>query len=90
MPESIWGEYSSPLAAVLPITQTSMRLDLPAGRYLADFPVVLVTVSGAPTEVTIASPKEFVAGYGEVHNHVQLTFPSALVGKTLHLLVLGR
>lgn len=89
MAESIWGQHQTPLASIIPITQQDIRLDFPSGRYLADEPKVLVTVSGGPTEVTVTAPKEFVTGYGEVHNHVHLSFPASLVGKRAYIWVMG-
>ena len=89
MADSPWGEMQSPLALILPISATSLRLDFPSGRYLADEPKVLLVVSGGRTEVTISSPKENVAGYGEVHNHIVLDFPADLVGLRAHVWVMG-
>lgn len=90
MADSPWGEHQNPLAIIIPITSTFIRLDFPAGRYLADEPVVMVTVSGARTEVTITSPKEAVAGLGEIHTHIGLAFPADLVGERAHVWVMGR
>jgi hypothetical protein len=75
-----WAPFVRPLAANIAISAEEIRLDFPAGRYTVDEPVVLVTVSGGPTEVTWTSPAEEVGGLGEVHTHVVLTFPAELVG----------
>lgn len=85
-----WAPYQRPLAVTLPITTSDpIRVNFPADRYLVDFPLVFVTVNGGPTEVTIASSKEEVTGYGEMHTHVMLTFPVVLVGKTASVWVMG-
>lgn len=84
-----WAPFVRPLVANIAITQEAVRLNFPLGRYLVAAPVTLVTVSGAPTEVTITSPAEAVAGLGEVHTHVVLTFPAALVGKRANVWVAG-
>lgn len=85
-----WTPYQRPLAVTIPITSASeIRLDFPADRYLVAMPVTLVTVNGGPTEVTITSPMEAVAGYGEMHTHILVTFPASLVGKTANIWVMG-
>ena len=77
---SDWAPFVRPLATTIAISAEEIRLDFPAGRYTVDEPVVLVTVSGGPTEVTVSSPAEEVGGLGEVHTHVVLTFPPELIG----------
>lgn len=84
-----WAPFTRPLAVNVAITSTSIRLDFPVGRYLVDEPVVQVTISGAPTEVTISSPAEEVAGLGEVHTHVLLGFQAGAVGRRAHVWVAG-
>lgn len=84
-----WAPFTRPLAISAPITAETMRLDFPAGRFLVQAPVVQVTVSGAATEVTISSPLEAVSGLGEVHTHIVLEFPDALIGKQAHIWVAG-
>jgi len=86
---SDWAPFTRPLLANIAITATVIRLDFPAGRYLVDDPVTLVTVSGGPTNVTITSPAEAVAGLGEVHTHVVLTFLAGAVGLRANVWVAG-
>lgn len=69
---------------------TPIRLDFPAGQYLVTEPVVLVTVSGGATSVTITATPDVVAGVGEVYTHVLLTFPAELVGLRASVAVLGQ
>lgn len=84
-----WAPFTRPLAVNIAITGTSIRLDFPAGRYLVAEPVVMVTVQGAVTQVDWTSPPEAVAGLGEVHTHVVLTFQAAAVGKRASVWVAG-
>lgn len=84
-----WAPFTRPLARTVAITATNVRLDFPAGRYLVSEPVVQVTVSGGPTNVTISSPMESVTGLGEVHTHIALIFPAELVGLRAHIWVAG-
>lgn len=86
---SDWAPWTRPLAVNIAITGTSIRLDFPPGRYLVDEPVVIVTVQGAPTDVDWSSPPEAVAGLGEVHTHVVLTFDAGAVGKRASVWVAG-
>lgn len=75
----------------LAITGTDpIRLAFPAGQYLVTEPVVLVTVSGGPTHVTITATPETVSGYGEVYTGVDLVFDAALVGLRASVAVLGQ
>lgn len=75
----------------LAITGTApIRLNFPPGMHLVTEPVVLVTVSGGPTHVTITSTPSAVAGLGEVYSHVDLTFDAAQVGLRAHVAVLGQ
>lgn len=72
---------SQVMAADIAITTEVIRLEFPASHFTADEPVVLVTVrGGGATEVDWTCVAEEVAGMGEVHNHVELTFPTALIG----------
>lgn len=85
-----WAPWTRPLAVNIAVTGTSgIRLDFPTGRYLVDEPVVMVTVQGAPTNVNWTSPPEEVAGLGEVHTHVVLTFDAGAVGKRASVWVAG-
>ena len=84
-----WAPFTRPLAVNIAITAEEIRLDFPAGRYLVAEPVVMVTVQGGPTEVDWASPAEAVAGLGEVHTHVALTFPAGAVGLRASVWVAG-
>lgn len=84
-----WAPFTRPLAANIAVTSTSIRLDFPVGRYLVAEPVVMITVQGAPTDVDWSSPPEAVAGLGEVHTHVQLTFDAGAVGKRASVWVAG-
>ena len=84
-----WAPFVRPLVTNIAITGTSVRLDFPPGRYLVAAPVALVTVSGGVTEVTITHPAEAVAGLGEVHTHVLLTFPVGLIGRRANVWVAG-
>jgi hypothetical protein len=84
-----WAPFTRPMAVNIAITGTSIRLDFPAGRYLVDEPIVLVTVQGAPTDVDWTSDPEAVAGLGEVHTHVQLTFDAGAVGQRASVWVAG-
>lgn len=77
------------LVETIPITGLNVRLDLPPDRFLADPPVVIVTVNGGPTEVTIRHPKELVVGVGEVHTHIRLTFKPEVIGLTANVWVTG-
>lgn len=77
------------MAVNIAITTEVIRLDFPPGRYLVAEPVVLVTVQGGATEVDWTSDPEAVAGLGEVHTHVELTFPTALVGARASVWVAG-
>lgn len=75
----------------LAITSTNaIQLDFPPGQYLVTEPVVLVTVSGAPTNVTIAATPTTVGDLGNVYTNVKLTFDAAAVGKRAHVLVIGQ
>nr|WP_315210083.1 hypothetical protein [uncultured Albidiferax sp.] len=84
-----WAPYTRPMARNIAITSSEITLDFPAGRYLVDPPVVLVTVSGGPTDVTITTTPEAVAGLGEVYARVQLTFPPSAVGLRAHVWIAG-
>lgn len=85
-----WTPYQRPLAVDIAITSTSpIRLDFPPGRFTVTEPLVFVTVNGGPTHVTTTSPKESVVGYGEIHTHVTVTFPSGLVGLRAFVWVMG-
>lgn len=84
-----WAPFTRPLALVVAITSENMRLNFPTGRFTVTKPVVQVTVSGAPTNVTIDSMAEHVSGIGEVHTGVDLTFPSSAIGKQAHIWVAG-
>lgn len=75
------------MTRVIGITAESVRLEFPPNRYMADFPVVMVTIHGGVTQVGVSSPKEFVAGLGEVHTHVMLTFQTGDVGKSASVIV---
>ncbi len=77
------------LAVNIAVTATEIRLDFPAGRYLVAEPVVLVTVNGPSPGVAWASPPEAVAGLGEVHTHVALSFDAGDVGKRASVWVAG-
>jgi hypothetical protein len=46
-------------------------------------------VQGAPTDVDWTSDPEAVAGLGEVHTHVQLTFDAGAVGQRASVWVAG-
>lgn len=75
----------------LPITSVEpIRLNFPAGLYMVTPPVVLVTVDGGPTHVSIVKAPVSVPGYGEVYAHVDLIFPASLVGLHAHVAVLGQ
>jgi hypothetical protein len=84
-----WAPWTRPLAINIGITGTSIRLDFPAGRYLVDEPVVHLTVNGGTAAVSWSCPKEAVAGLGEVHTHVQLSFGAGDVGKRVSVSVAG-
>jgi len=86
---SDWAPFTRPLVRNIAITAATVVLDFPAGRYLVDAPVVLVTVSGAATFVTITSIPEAVAGLGEVYARVQLTFPASAIGLRAHVWIAG-
>lgn len=86
---SDWAPWTRPLAVNIAVTATSIRLDFPPARYLVAEPVVIVTVQGAPTDVDWSSPAEAVAGLGEVHTHVVLTFDAGAVGKRASVWVAG-
>ena len=85
---SDWSPLDQAFAANIAITGTSIRLDFPPNRYMVNEPVTLVTVSGGLSEVTVSSPAEAIAGLGEVHNHVMLAFPAAVVGQRAHILII--
>jgi hypothetical protein len=75
----------------LAITSTApITLDFPAGQYLVTEPVVLVTVSGAPTNVTITASPTSMGDLGSVYTNVQLTFDAGAVGKRAHVMVIGQ
>lgn len=77
--------------ATLAITDTSpIQLDFPAGQYLVTEPVVLVTVSGAATHVTISATTTPMGDMGNVYTHVELVFDAACVGRRAHVLVIGQ
>lgn len=85
-----WAPYQRPLAVEIAIsTADPIRLDFPPDRYLASRPIVLVTVNGGRTEVTVTSVLEAVAGFGEMFTHVSLQFPADLVGKRVAIWVMG-
>jgi hypothetical protein len=86
---SDWQPWTRPLAVNIPIVAEEIRLDFPAGRYLTAPPVALVCVHGPSNEHTISSPPEAVAGLGEVHTHVVLTFPAGSVGQQVSVWVAG-
>lgn len=71
---------SQVMAADIAITTEVIRLEFPESHFTADEPVVIVTVRGGATEVDWTCVAEEVTGMGEVHNHVELTFPTALIG----------
>lgn len=85
-----WAPYKRPLAANVSITDTLVHLELPPDQYTVNDPLVFVTVNGGPTEVSISSPLVLLAGVGEVHTYVDLTFPSSLIGKKAAVWVMGQ
>lgn len=84
-----WAPFMRPVARNIALTGTVTRLDFPPQRYLVNEPIVLVTVNGARTEVTITYPREAVTGVGEVYTHIVLTVPADLVGKRANVYVIG-
>lgn len=80
----------SHLVVQIPITAATIRVDLPTDRYTTNEPIVIVTIIGGPTEVSLAYPKELVVGVGEVHTHVRLTFPVSAIGKKANVWVTGQ
>lgn len=67
-----------------------IRLDFPAGQYLVTEPVVLITVNGAPTNVTITATPAAMGDFGEVYTHILVQFDASAVGKRASILVLGQ
>lgn len=77
------------LVTQIPITQTSIRVEIPRNRFSILEPIVLCTVIGGVTEVNITGGLEFVERVGEVFTHVILTFPEYLIGKRCNLWLSG-
>lgn len=67
-----------------------IRFDFPAGQYLVTEPVVLITVNGAPTNVTITATPQAMGDLGNVYTHIQVQFDAAAVGKRASILILGQ
>ncbi len=72
-----------------PITATSIRINIPEDRYATTEPIVVCTVLGGPTNVTIQPIAEYIQGVGEVYTHLIFTFPSTLIGKKCNAWLTG-
>lgn len=77
------------LVTQIPITETTIRIELPRKRYSIVEPIVLCTVIGGVTEVDIKGGLEYVDRVGEVFTHITLTFPAALIGKRCNVWLSG-
>lgn len=85
-----WSPYQRPVATKIAITSANpIRLNFPPGRYTVTEPLTFVTVNGGVTNVTITSKMEEVTGLGEMYTHVNLQFPSSLIGLAAYVWIMG-
>lgn len=72
------------------ITARSVTLNIPSDNYSTTEPIVIVTVLGAPTNVTMTYGHESVDTLGEVYTSVTLTFPDdSYIGKRCNAWLVG-
>lgn len=77
------------LVTQIPITETTIRIEIPRKRYSVIEPIVLCTVIGGVTEVDIKGGLEFIDRVGEVYTYITLTFPEYLIGKRCNVWMSG-
>ena len=77
------------LVTQIPITETTIRIEIPRNRYSIVEPIVLCTVIGGVTEVDIKGGLEYIDRVGEVFTYITLTFPAALIGKRCNVWLSG-
>lgn len=76
-------------SARLPVSATSVTVTLPPNAYFSTPPVVLVTVEGAPTDVSISRDAEEIGGHGFMITSIVIGFQAGAVGKMFNIAVIA-
>jgi hypothetical protein len=84
-----WAPFLAPVFDNIAITQTTVELNFPDGRYSVVPPSAFITINGAPTNVSWYFKMSQISEIGEVFTGIVFTFQPGAVGKQANIWIMG-